>query len=222
MRYIFTLIAIMIVAGFSVLWAMKAPMISSFLSEQLGLEVDIHGITILPKETKLRYLTVGNAPGFRAANALQIKNTEIHYKLGSFFSNPHEIDEIILKDVQLNIEIRNMKTTDNNWTALGNLIPEHKMKRGVVIHKLVILNLTVHTQGTGAKLLGINGTQTFDRMEFEEINSEDGFPTKELISRIFKKAGIIQYIQNWVIKPIQNLPKKVNPFKVFGTIEDDL
>ncbi len=74
----------------------------------------------------------------------------------------------------------------------------------------------MNTQGAGAKKLGIQGTQHFDQMEFDEIDSREGFPTKELISRIFQGAGLRKYIEN-LLNPTQQIKNALEkPFKIFG------
>ena len=61
----------------------------------------------------------------------------------------------------------------------------------------------------------MEGTQHFDQIELDEINSAEGFPTKELISKIFQKAGIIKYIEN-LFNPTQQIKSVLNPFRLFG------
>jgi hypothetical protein len=55
-------------------------------------------------------------------------------------------------------------------------------------------------------LSGSNQIKKIDRLEFNEINSREGFPTKQLINAIFQGAGLQDYIKN-MLNP-ENVIKK--------------
>lgn len=210
------LVGLIVVAALVFLWLIKAPIMSIYLTNKIGIPVTARTVSMWPKETTMRYFRIDNPPGFRALSALEVKKTTINYRFGALTSVPSEIDEIILDDAELNIEIRNPKGTDNNWTAIGLEMLKYKSSnRGVIIHKLIIRNLTVETQGRGAKLLGVSGTRHFNQMEFNEINSEQGFPTKELVTAIFQDAGLLKYLENF-LNPTERIKGALNPFHIFG------
>jgi hypothetical protein len=202
-------------AAFVLFWLMKAPVISSYVTRKMGVTVAIGSVSIGSRETKMSHFRILNTPGFGSREAFKADRIHIVYRFGKLRSSPSEIDEIVLDDVYLNIELHSSNRSDNNWTAIGNAMPKLRDHHPVVIHKLIIKNLTVETQGKGAKLLGVAGTRRFNQMEFNEINSQEGFPTKELIDRIFKDAGIWKYIEN-LLNPVQDLRKKLNPINIFG------
>lgn len=209
------LIGLIIVAAFVFLWLIKAPIMSSYLTKKIGVNVSMRTISMWPKETIIRHFKIANPSGFRSSTAFEVDKTRINYRWPALTSQPSEIDLIVLDGVFLNIEIRS-GPSDNNWTAIGAQMPERKGGKEVIIHKLILRNMTVKTEGTGAKKLGVSGTQHFDQMEFEEINSRNGFPTKELISRIFGGAGLRKYIEN-LLNPTQQIKDALQkPFKLFG------
>lgn len=212
---VYKLIALIGIGLLLALWFIKAPVISSYLTDKLGLEVSIRGISIWPRETSITQFKIANPSGYRARNALDIEKTQIHYSWRKLFQNPSVIDLIVLENVALNIEIRKGGTSDNNWADIGSYMPERKNEREMLIRKVIVKNLTVTTEGVGANTLGVAGVKHFDQMEFTEINSKEGFPTKELINQIFQGAGLRIFIQKF-LNPTQQIQKALNPFKLFG------
>ena len=200
------------------LWLVKASIVSVYLSDKIGVPVTIRMISIWPKSTTLRYFRIANPERYRTNSALVAKKTEIGYRWGALTGTVREIDSIVLEDVFLNIYIQNITGKDNNWAEIGSRMSPPKNSREVMIHKLIIKNMTVKTEGPGAKKLGVAGLQHFDQMEFDSINSKDGFPTKALISQIFQKAGIIKYLENF-LNPTQRVREILSPFQIFGRIE---
>jgi hypothetical protein len=202
------------------LWLIKAPALAAYLSKKIGVEVTARTISVWPNSTTIRYFRIENPDGYRSRTAFEAKKIAISYQFGKLRKTPLEIDEIVLDGVYLNIILNSLKPTDNNWTAIGAKMPRGKRGREVIVHKLILRNMTVKTQGKGATLLGVNETQHFDEMEFNEINSTEGFPTKELIANIFGKAGVVKYLQNF-LNPTQRIKGVLNPFNIFGTRTDD-
>jgi hypothetical protein len=213
----FFLLLILVLLVF--LWLIKAPAVAAYLSKKVGVEVTLRTISIWPSSTTIRSFRIENPDEYRSRTAFESKKAEISYQMDSLRKTPLEIDEIVLDGVYLNIILNSIKATDNNWSAIGARMPRGKRGREVLIHKLILRNMTVETQGKGARLLGVSGKQYFDEMEFNEINSAEGFPTKELIANIFGKVGILKYIQNF-LNPVEDIKGVLNPFKIFGTRTD--
>jgi uncharacterized protein involved in outer membrane biogenesis len=201
------------------LWIVKAPIMASYLTEELGTEVTMRNISIWPDQTTISHFRISNPDAFRMQTALEAKKTTIEYRFDNLLAKPTEIDSIVLDGVTLNIVILNDSATDNNWAAIGAQMPKKKRGGEVIIHKFIVRNLTVITEGKGAKKLRIAGTQHFDQLEFSEINSKDGFPTKELVSQIFQGAGILKYLENF-LNPTQRIKDTLNPFNLFGQKKD--
>lgn len=214
-RHGWKLIGLILIAAFVFLWLIKAPIMSSYLTKKIGVNVTVRTISMWPKETMIRHFRIANPSGFRSSAAFEVDKTQINYRWKALTNQPSEIDLIVLDGVSLNIEIRS-SGSDNNWAAMGAQMPKRRGGKEVIIHKLILRNMTVKTEGSGAKKLGVDGTQHFDQMEFEEINSREGFPTKELISRIFGGAGLRKYIEN-LLNPTQQIRDTLQkPFKLFG------
>jgi hypothetical protein len=54
--------------------------------------------------------------------------------------------------------------------------------------------------------------RTIDRMEFTNVSSKEGFPVRELISQIFGKANLMDYIKNIIPEGPGGIFKKIIPF----------
>lgn len=215
-KHRWTLIGLIIVGVLIFLWLIKAPIMSSYLTDKMGVPVTVRTISMWPKETTIRHFRIGNPHGFKSRTALEVAKTVINYRWKALRQTPTEIDLITLDRVVVDIEMRNAIGSDNNWAAIGAQMPDKKGGTEVIIHKLVLKDMTVKITGAKAKILGVAGTKHFDRMEFDEIDSRNGFPTKELIRRIFEGAGLMKYLDNF-LNPVKQIQKALNPFNIFGS-----
>ncbi len=199
-------------------WFTKTPFIASYLSEKMGVSVSIKDISIRPSQSIITDFSIKNISGFKTKTAFKSEMTQIQYRLRQLFGSPTEIDRIELDNVFLSIEFSNPLGTANNWTAIAARMPKQEKRSDVIIHKLILNNLVVEIRGLGFEP---PTTKTFGRMEFDEIDSREGFPTKELIRKIFGQAGLLQYIQD-VFNPQKVLEKYLSPLRLFGTENEEL
>jgi len=193
-------ILILIIIGFILfIWFIKTPIMSRYLTNKLGVPVAISSISIWPSQTKILDFEIKNPRGFKLKDALKAKTTTINYRMHQLFGNPSEIDEIEIDDIYLSIILTSPMGNDNNWTAIAAGMPQEEQKgtgsdHEVIVHRLILSNLYVEIQG--GQFIRAPSSKRIDRMEFREISSKTGFPTKELINEIFKGAGIQQYIKD--------------------------
>ncbi len=211
-----TLIVLIVIAVLIFLWLVKAPIMSTYLTKKLGIPVTVRTISMWPSTTTIRYFKIANPHGYSPRTALEVKKIKIHYRWGALTSDPRVIDLITLNEMELNIDIQNKSGSNNNWAAIGAQMPtSSRSTREVLIKRLVLKDMTVNVTGSGAKALGVAGTKHFDQMEFHNINSKEGFPTKELVSQIFRGAGLWKYLENF-LNPAQRIKNTLNPFDIFG------
>lgn len=207
-----SLTSLIIIATILFLWLIKAPLLSLYISESTGLSTSAKMASLWPEVATIRYFKIDNPKGYAGHNAFSAKKIVIRYSLHDLFATPTAIDEITIQDVDLYIFIKN-RNGDNNWSEIGSKLFKHKGKKGVVLHKLVLKNMTVYVQGKGAEELGLSGNQHFDQMEFSTINSQEGFPTKELVTEIFKQAGLMKYIENF-LNPTESIKDDLDPLSI--------
>jgi hypothetical protein len=197
------------------LWLCKGALMSNYLSSKVHLPVYVGSISMWPNETSIRTFKITNPRGFGRQEALQAKRVKIRYTFSDLFRGVTEIEEIVFKDVHLNIEILKKEPDSNNWTVIGARMPSAKTSQKVIIRKLTINNLTAEVGGKGAVLLGVAGTQHFDQIEFTDIDSQAGFPTKELVAKLFEGAGVANYLERF-LNPLERVQSAINPFDFFG------
>lgn len=212
------IVVLMSVAFIIFIWLIKAPIMSWYLTDMIKVPVSMKSISMWPSQTIIRQFRVSNPRGFKNKSALEAKNTTIDYRFKQLMSNPTEIDLIKIDGIFLSIDCTNPLCSSNNWTAIGDRMAmkekkaEKKKGRKVVLHKLILSDLTVEIRG-----LGINQPpqiKKIARLEFNEINSDKGFPTKKLIQAIFQGAGFDQFIKD-TFNP-ENIIKPLLP-NLFGT-----
>jgi hypothetical protein len=193
-------ILLLLIAGVVVFfWLIKAPIMSWYLTNKLGVPVSMDSVSIWPSQSKILDFKIKNPHGFKLRDALKAKKTTIDYRFHQLFGNPSEIDQIEIDDIYLSIILTSPLGSDNNWTAIAAGMPLEKEKSAgdeheVIIHRLILSNLNVEIQG--GKLVKAPPSKHIDRLEFKEVSSKTGFPTKKLIQAIFQGAGIDQYIKD--------------------------
>jgi hypothetical protein len=216
-------IIIIILGTIIAVWLLKAPIVSSILTKKIGVPVSILSIKMRPSYSEISRFRVANPRKSKTKTAFSSKKIRVDYALKSLFGDPVVIDEINIKDSYLNIEFYNPLGTSNNWTAIGEKMPKTKSKEKTeyLIKRLVITDLLVEIHGMGlGGLLGKVERKRIPRMEFRNINSKDGFPTEQLIRKIFGSAGIQDYIKN-LFSPEGVIKDAVKPlFRIFGKNED--
>ena len=205
-------IPVILILSLILLWVVKPIFLSSFLTSRLGVRVVVGSIGIGTSKTTIGDFKIKNPMGYKTSNAFKADKTVITYGLKRLFGKVNEIDRIEISDIYLSVEFDNPLGTKNNWTKIVEKLPKHvRREKQFVIHKLVLNNLTVQIRG-----LGLSDTQTkqVSSVVLDEINSDDGFPTRELIRQIFGEVGIQQYLQD-LINPANTIRKLFTP--PFGT-----
>jgi hypothetical protein len=214
-------ILIVIVGVIIAFWLLKAPIVSGYLSDKMGVPVSIGSLSIRPSHTHFKNFQIDNPRGFKKKAAFSSQDIAIDYDFHQLFQDPVVLDQIVLDNVYLNIEILAKNGKKTNWSEIGKKIAQHAQKqmqvqRGMVIKSLVLTNITVEVSGLKfIPILKIPPVQHFDRWDFGEVDSRSGFPTQELIEKIFGKAGVLDYIQG-VFDQVQKLQKSLSPMKLFG------
>lgn len=208
-----------IFAGIIFVWLIKAPLIATYLTGKMKVPVTIRSLSLSPSRMMIEGFQINNPRGFKNTAAFKADDIEVDYQLSSLFRNPSVVDLIDVRNIFLSIELLNLSGSQNNWTAIASKIPkddETPHDRALLIHKLVLTNMTVEIRG-----LGLNGqtqVKRIDRLEFNEIDSRSGFPTKELIQAIFQGAGLQDYIKE-ILNP-ENLLKQFQRFVPLGKNEN--
>ncbi|PIS01661.1 MAG: hypothetical protein COT84_01060 [Chlamydiae bacterium CG10_big_fil_rev_8_21_14_0_10_35_9] len=203
------IIILIIVALIITLWLLKAPIIASYLSNKLGVNVSIGSIDVSKTGMSIRSFKINNPLGSRTSTAFSSKDIHVSYQWKELTADPNVIQEISMDDVFLGIEFYNLTGSQNNWTKILENVNQEKSKEDdneVIIRRLIITNLSVQIRGKGL-FESWEKVKDIDRIEFKNVSSKKGFPTGELIKEIFDEADIQKYLKE-VLKP-QNWLEKI-------------
>lgn len=212
----FGLLLLFFLGAIAFIWLIKAPLLSSYLSDKMRVPVSIGRISIFPHHASIHDFTIKNPKGFKMRRAFEVDKVDVEYQWRQLFRDPLVIDQITMDQIFLRVEFSNALGTKNNWTAIAQGMPKQTSKRQVILHKLLLLNINVEIVGLG--LTGKTITRQIDRIEIDDIDSRNGFPTELLIQKIFGGAGIQQFIKD-AFDPQQMMQKALSPFKLFGENE---
>lgn len=183
MKKYWSLIVYILIGAAAFIWLVKVPMLSYYLSQKIRVPVSIEWISIWPKETTITHFKIENPGEFSSRLAFDANKTKISYLFKNLFSNPLIIDELRLDTIYLGVEFLNPGERENNWTVIASQMPKQTSERSFIINKVVFTNFTVELLNVDA--MGKTITRQVDRLELDEISSQQGFPTEQLIQKVF-------------------------------------
>lgn len=183
------LLILIVLAALIFLWLIKAPLLSSYLTNKLRVPVSIEKISIWPRVAIIRSFEVKNPDGFKNPIAFKARRAQIDYSFQELFGDPCIIDQILIDNIFLDIEFSNQDS--NNWIAIGAHMPIQKSGQRVIIHKLILSHFTIEIFGFGKTI-----KKSVDRLEFDEVDSAKGFPTEEIIQKVFGGLEIEEFIKD--------------------------
>jgi len=201
------------IAFIVVIWLLKAPIISAYLSHKLGVNVSMNSAKISRSEMRIKKFKINNPIGARTNTAFLAKKINVNYLWKEIRANPGVINDIVLNDVFLGIELYNTSGSRNNWSQiLANVDDEQdKDAKEMIVNHLIINNLSVNIRGKGL-FSSWKKVKEIPRLEFRNISSKEGFPTEKLIEQIFDEADLGTYIKELVKQPTKVLDKVLSPF----------
>lgn len=221
---VWIMIGLAFAATLAFLWIVKAPILSSYFSGLLGMDVSIGGVSITPGEMQISNFRIGNPGKYKERAAFKADSIVSSYHWNQLRSDPSTVERIEMDRIQLNIEFLNPTGKQNNWTEIAANIPKRDANaKEVIIKRLILTNMTVKIIGMG--IWAKRETRTIGRMELTNISSKSGFPTRELISNIFGNAGLIEYIKNIIPSPggvIKMLPPLFGRYQEKGQADECL
>lgn len=192
-------------------------LLGKIFSHKTHTPVTIQKIDIKKGLISLSQLEIKNPKGTHRPIALKIEKISIQAPFSQYLHNPITIDQIHLDNVYVNIQIYNKEQTEGNWETLiynmsTNGANPIAIERGAIVKKLILTNIQIDlilADGKTHELSPIN------RLEFDNIQSEQGISSEEISDIIAKKVMhsifIENGLQNLLEAPI-NVIKKVLPF----------
>ena len=179
------------------IWLVKVPILSNYLTGKLRNKVTIAWISIWPSKTTIRDLKIHNPEGFHSPFALKINQTHLAYRFKELIANPSVIEKIECDSLILNIEVLKRESPSNNWMLINDLMQSSSSSESVQIRKLILtnLNIAIRDRDSSEQII----THHVDRLEWDDIQSERGFPVEQLIRKVFEGADLEQYIEGGFI-----------------------
>jgi hypothetical protein len=178
----------LLIGAAAFIWLVKVPIFSNYLTDKLRLKVSIEWMSMWPSETTIRDLKIHNPEGFTSPFALQINKTYLGYHFKELLANPSLIELIECDSIILNIEFLKSRDQENNWMLIDGFMQNLPPSKPVLIRKLVLTNLNIEIRGQDSE--GQVITHHVDRLEWNDVQGDDGFPVKQLIRNIFERVEL--------------------------------
>jgi hypothetical protein len=207
--FLFLFLTVVVVA-LLILWNQRSALVSRFLSSQLNVPVSIQQIDIAKNHADIIKLHIGNPPKSQTKTAFQSDLISISASLKGLRGDPLIIEEIHIQNILLGLESYNVSGTETNWTEIlrPKIRKEKPAKRGWLVKKLTLNNLTVEQTKMDGKTTRY---PTLQKLEFENISDETGFPIEEIEKAIFNTV-LRSVFQNLGIDILKSLsPEKWFP-----------
>lgn len=185
-------VAIIVFGALLSLWVLKSPIWATWISHKVNLPVFIDWISLGTTDTTIDEFKIANLWRFKTRDAFRAKTTKISYDFANLKSDPVIFAAIEMDQVYLNIEFPHIGSNSNNWTVMAKRILKgvNRKSKGVQIQKVVLTNVTVDVVGHP----DLAGVRKIPRIEIDNIDSEGGFPTQQLVEQIFQQSGFAEFI----------------------------
>ena len=207
-------ILIIVIIGF-ILWFNIPNIIARMISKELSVPVSIENVVISKHNLVIENLDVGTPKNSKTKSSFSSKIIDMETSLKHLRGETLTINSLMFQDSIIGIEFYNATGTNNNWATIMSTPTKSKKqtKRKYLIKKLILTNITVVlTKANGQK----QTFPTIDRLEFENITDETGFPIDEIekaiaqavLRSVFQKFNLLHLFDN--IPPV-NVIKKIVP-----------
>lgn len=162
-------------------WENKARLAAHFISNHLHVPVKIESLELEKTQIDITSLWIGTPRYSKTSTSFSAETIEVDTNVNQILNNPLIIDKIVIANIFVGLEYFDNGQT--NWSYMLDTPSQTEKKgRDYLIRTLVLENLTVEvTQANGQK----KRYPTIPRMVFHNINSDSGFPVKEIEKAIF-------------------------------------
>jgi len=218
------LIILIVIIGAFVAYHKVPELFEEKLSKKLGVPVKVENIHFYTDAFEITNLTIYNPKGSTLPIAFKAKTIRFEAPYLNYI-HPHIIiNRVAIDDVYVGIEFYDKDNTHGNWTKIIKNLngdqdenqtkpPENGKKkpqreRTVLIKHLIITNINIELI---LKELGHKKLSPIDKIEFTNINSEQGLPIDEIteliVQKLMEQISILGGFGN-MLKEIIFLPKE--------------
>ena len=209
-----SLIVIIIIIGF-ILWFNIPNIIARKISKELSVPVSIENVILSKHNMIIEELDVGTPKGSKTKSSFSSRIIDVETSLKHLRGETLTINSLTFENNIISVEFYNATGTSNNWTTIMSTPTKSKKQtqRKYLIKKLTLTNINVVlTKANGQK----QTFPTIDKLEFNNITDETGFPIDEIekaianaiLKSVFQKFNILHLLDN--IPPV-NVIKKIIP-----------
>ena len=82
-------------------WLIKAPILSVYFSNKMGVRVSAGSITVLPSHMKIKKFRLHNPKGYHSRTAFRADAIKIDYVWDELTGDPNVIDEIVIDKINV-------------------------------------------------------------------------------------------------------------------------
>lgn len=198
-----------------VFWWARAPLASWYLTRSFGVPISMQSLSLGREESSIGDFMLKNPPGFSSRTALEAGTIDLFYHWRDLFRDTIEFKNIEMDTVYIGVQFGGKG--GNNWVAIGKEMPESSGKKHVILDRLLLTNIVIEIRGFGGKDNVIR--KTVPRLELRNIDSEKGFPIKEVIRQIFGGSGLKEYLQD-AFNPQKQLQRLLQPLLGEGNLSE--
>jgi hypothetical protein len=188
-------------------WSRIPSIISSKLSQKMGVTVVIGDMRFGWDEIDVHNISIANPRGYILTTAFTAKVISVLTPIRNYLDNPIVIDRVEINGVYVGIELDSKKSKKGNWTTILGNLEKNKTKgkgKSVLIKKLVLNNIDIDLAFT--KEGQVNHLDRIKRLEFNNVTSEEGIPYEQISSiilnqmlkQIFTIDNITDMLQNFI------------------------
>ncbi|MBT3393779.1 MAG: hypothetical protein HN411_01545 [Waddliaceae bacterium] len=224
-KRLFFLVVVIAIVGAYYSWTQRADLLSSYLSTAADVPVTIDTIDVGFRGITIEKFFIGNPRGSTLPTAFSTDSFMVKYNPLRIMTSPHEIEEIVIKDISVAVEQYRFGGGKSNWTIIiENLSPSGEEssdteesatpsgERNVIIKRLLLENITVDVINP---LLGKIHT-TIPKIELYDIGEEGSF-SPHVLMKVILDAMMRSLLTNPDLK--KSLEDMINlPTKLLDTI----
>jgi hypothetical protein len=223
------IIAILALVIFAYIAKSRLPdIVSNNLSKKIHAPVQIDDIHVSWDKVNIDKITIGNPTGSILPKAFSCRELTSLAPVTNYLKKRVVVDQIEIDDVYLGLEFKSSLDTDGNWSKIIDQINKSSStssSRSVLIRKLILTNIDVDLVYTSQGNT-INHLRHIDRIELNDVSSEEGIPSNQITSLLIKEAlksilseqNLQNFIQDIIQHPEKGIKKILKPFKkMFNT-----
>ena len=230
---LFSFISILVALGLIAvlfMWAKLPNLLANHLAEKLKVPVTIEGIDLSLQRIGIQDLMISNLPNSLLKEAFSTKTMTFNAPLTTYFEDSIVIDNITLDQIYLGLEFDSARGTKGNWSTLMQNVQsqeapaKHQKEKTVFIRELVLTNIQVEVAYRDSK--DIKKLAPIDRIVLKNINSQEGFPTDQImrsvlgqmLRSVFAQENLKNMLEGVLQQPESTIDSLLQPFKgLFGS-----